>query len=175
MLLVKSRPKHSDYRDAYEVAEQEAQSLIKQKDQIDRRLATLRKTLNALATLMEQENKRFVPASHQQMMDLLSLTMTDDIVNIVSAAPEPMTSSDVLEELRRLGSIAINHDNPLATVNAVLNRLVERIKLEPTTKNGRKAWVKRGYLLKEKKPYQDVPNPLGRNINEMLKESRKKR
>jgi hypothetical protein len=46
----------------------------------------------------------------------------------------------VREELNKLGGSIAVHRNPLATINAVLNRLVEQGRLKETVKDGRKAW-----------------------------------
>ena len=101
--------------------------------------------MNALATLISQEDEGFDKQSSEALMDRLELSLTDDILNVVSAAPDPVTSSDVLEELKKLGCTAIHHSNPLATINAILNRLKERGALEETTKDDRKAWRRKPF------------------------------
>jgi hypothetical protein len=142
---VKKRKKRYDFKDAYHAAAEELASILRQKDALDLRITALRKSMTSLASLISQDDESFLKTSGEQMMQMLDLSTTDDIFNIVSAAKEPLTSSDVLEELRRLGCTAIQHDNPLATVNAILNRLSERKKLEVTQKGDRKAWFKKQY------------------------------
>jgi len=145
MLSVKKRRETQDYHTAYETAEKQLISLIDAKADLDKRILALRKTMNALATLISQEEEGFEKASDVRLMHKLDLTVTDDVLNVVSAAPSPMTSSDVLEELRKLGCTAIHHANPLATVNSILNRLHERGAVEATKKDGRKAWSKKPF------------------------------
>ena len=140
-----------NYRVAYEAAEDELDSLIDKKDEIETRITALRKTMNALATLISQEDEGFDKQSSEALMDRLDLSLTDDILNVVSAATGPVTSSDVLEELKKLGCTAIHHSNPLATINAILNRLKERGALEETKKDDRKAWRRKPFGVKGKK------------------------
>lgn len=145
---MKKRRDKQGYRSAYESAEDELESLIDQKDQIDVRITALRKTLNALATLISQDDEDFLGNSRDRVWGMLDLSTTSDVLHIVNASANPMTSSDVLDELMRLGSLAIKHSNPLATVNAVLNRLVQQGKLELTKKGDRKAWTKKPFGVK---------------------------
>ena len=177
---MKKTKENQDYRAAYEAAEDELTSLVENKAQIDLRILALRKTMNALATLISQEDSSFDDYASGRINEILELTITDDLMKIMSAASGPMTSTDVYEELKKLGgSSAIQHSNPLATINAVLDRHVQQGRLRVTVKDGRKVWSRKlpadHPLQKLRRQYQDVPNPLGRNMNEMLKEPGKKR
>jgi len=146
--VAKRKEKNPDYRTAYQVAEEELHSLVDQKDQIDVRITALRKTMTALATLIAQDDEDFLENAREKVWRILDLSTTDDVFNVVAAANGPVTSSDVLEELKRLGCTAIQHANPLATINAILNRLTEQEKLEVTKKGDRKAWIRKPFGVK---------------------------
>ena len=73
--------------------------------------------------------------------------LTDDIFKIVSASNFPMTTTEVREQLQELFRIMTDHRNPLASINAILNRLAESGRVEETVKDGRKAWQRASYRL----------------------------
>ena len=70
-------------------------------------------------------------------------TITDDIRQIMNASNEPLTTSDIRVDLETLGYEFVEQKNPLATINAILNRLIEQGYVTETTKNGRKAWQRK--------------------------------
>jgi hypothetical protein len=142
--------KNAEFRRAYKTAAAELEELLEQQERAESRMLALRKTMNALATLIAQcEGKEsdFTEYAHAHMRELVDTTLTDDIFHIVAGASGPMTTSDVREQLKELGSLA-EHSNPLATINAILNRLEEQGKVKETVREGRKAWkrdeIKRG-------------------------------
>jgi hypothetical protein len=132
--------KKKEYVKAYESAAAEFKSLLEEQERIQARIFALRKTMNLLSGLISQEDSDFDMHASLWMRERINPTLTEDILKIVSMASGAMTTSDVRDELEKLGEILPVQSNPLATINAVLNRLVEQGKLKATTKDNRKAW-----------------------------------
>jgi hypothetical protein len=155
--------KNQDYRTAYDAAASELESLLNDQERIEARIVGLRKTMNALATLISQHEGResdFTEYAHARMRQLVDTTLTEDILRIVSSASGAMTTSDVREELKELGGSIAEHSNPLATINAVLNRLAEQGRVRETVKDGRKAWERdAAYKLGDGAKFPSLPMP----------------
>ncbi|MFI5115190.1 MAG: hypothetical protein ACHP8B_00690 [Terriglobales bacterium] len=133
----------SDYRTAYHTAATELESLLKEQTRIDERILALRKTMNILSTLIQQSadgSKGTEDYRFGRVEQLIQGTLTEDIRKIMAASPDPLTTSDVRDELNKLGNTMAEQSNPLATINAILNRLHEQGTAVETLKNGRKAW-----------------------------------
>jgi hypothetical protein len=131
-----------EYREAYEKAATELEGLLKGQEQTERRILALRKTMNVLSTLIEQEgdSANLMDSFHAITHNFINNTLTNDIQKIVGLSLYPLTTSEVRDELNKLGSLLVDHTNPLATVNAILNRLAEGGRIEETVKDGKKAW-----------------------------------
>ena len=132
------------FRDAYRAAANELEGLLKQQDSIEERILSLRKTMNALATLISQhegEDKNFLDYAGATLRGLIDTSLTRDIHRIVAAAKQPLTASEIRTELNELGGSLAEHSNPLATIHAILNRLSESGRAKETIKDGKKAWV----------------------------------
>jgi hypothetical protein len=131
------------YRGAYDKAANELEELLKQQQRTEERILALRKTMNSLATLISQhegKDKSFIDYAAAQMREFIDTSLTADIKRIITASNGPMTTSDVRDELNKLGGSLAEHSNPLATINAILNRLHEQGVAFETVKDGRKAW-----------------------------------
>ena len=102
----------------------------------------LRKTMNNLSTLCQQEGIDLseIDKLYGRLLRVVERSLTDDIFKIISNATEPLTTSEVRAELNELGGSLAEHRNPLASINAILNRLEESGRVIETVKNGRKAW-----------------------------------
>lgn len=131
------------YHEAYKQAATELEDLLNQQSQIEERILALRKTMNSLAILISQhegKDKNFADFANARMRELIDSTLTDDIRRIIATSSDSFTTSDVREELNKLGGSLAEHSNPLATINAILNRLAEQGYARETVKDGRKAW-----------------------------------
>lgn len=134
--------KNEEFRKAYEAAASELEELLQKQETIESRILALRKTINALATLIAQHEgpeSDFNEYAHARVRGMLDTSMTSDIFQIVTASDVAMTATEVLNELKELGGMN-DQTNPLATVHAVLNRLAEQGKVNEAVKDGRKAW-----------------------------------
>jgi hypothetical protein len=134
------------YREAYEAAASELEGLIREQERIENRILSLRKSMNALAQLIaehEGKDKNFTDYAHARLREIIDTSITDDIKKILTASGDALTTSDVREEMNKLGGSLAEQSNPLATINAVLNRLHEQGFAVETVKDGRKAWRKR--------------------------------
>lgn len=131
------------YREAYEAAASELEGLIKEQERIESRILSLRKSMNALAQLItehEGKDKNFMDYAHAHLRELVDTSITADIKRIMTASGEVLTTSDVRDEMNKLGGSMAEQSNPLATINAILNRLHEQGFVRETVKDGRKAW-----------------------------------
>jgi hypothetical protein len=135
-----------NFRKAYDGAAKELESLLEEQERIEIRILRLRQSLNALATLVsEQEareggdrDKSFTQA-RQRTRELVDTTLTDDIYHVLLAADHPLTTSEIRHEMKKLGGLA-EHKNPLATISAILARLYESGRVREIVSDGRKAW-----------------------------------
>lgn len=135
---------NESYHKAYEAAASELEQLLQQQSKIEERILALRKGMNGLALLIaehEGKDKNFMDYARAWMRETLDTSITDDIKKVMAAAPgQSLTTGDVREELNKLGPGLAEQSNPLATINAILNRLKEQGYVTETLKEGRKAW-----------------------------------
>ena len=88
----------------------------------------LRKTMNVLSTLCQQEGVDIseIDRGYRHVLRMMeNLTSQTTSSRIVSASNFPMTTTEVREQLKELSRIMTDHRNPLASINAILNRLAE--------------------------------------------------
>jgi hypothetical protein len=133
------------YQAAYEASANELESLLEEKERIEKRVLSLRKTINALAILISEQGGKeatFLDYARARMRQLIDTTLTGDIHRIVLMADGPLTAGEIREEIKKLGGSLAEHSNPLATIHAIANRLVESRKVNEVTKDGKKAWEK---------------------------------
>jgi hypothetical protein len=136
---------NEDYRKAYETATGELEKLLGEQEKLEKRVLALRKTLNVLSTLCQQEgmDTTDLDRRYARMMEIVESTLTKDILQIVRNSAVGITAAEIREELIKLGGSLAEHSNPLATIHAVLNRLTESGRVKETLKNGKKAWTQR--------------------------------
>jgi len=138
------------YWEAYEAAASELEALIKEQERIEGRILSLRKSMNALAQLIsEHGGKKDEDHLQARMREIVDTSLTEDIRKIMTASGQALTTSDVREELNKLGGSLAESSNPLATVNAILNRLEEQGFVSETVKDGRKAWRRKPRTISE--------------------------
>lgn len=128
------------FRDAYESAAAELEMLLKQQEQIEERVLSLRKTMNALAMVISQHDPKGFDESYAKVQNLFDNSLTNDICRIVSVSPVPLTASEIRVQLKELGNTMTEQSNPLATIHAILNRLHGSGRAKETVKDGKKAW-----------------------------------
>lgn len=133
------------FRQAYDAAASELESLLKEQDRIEERILSLRKTMNALAILISQregKDKNFADSAAAWLRRETDTSITRDIERVVNASAQPLTASEIRRELQELGGSLAEHSNPLATIYAIVGRLVEAQRIKETVKDGRKAWTR---------------------------------
>ncbi len=141
-----------DYRKALESAVRELEALLEVQEDTASRILSLRKTVNALSVLCEEsgESADWRHNASQRLRDALESSITEDILNVVYAHATPMSTTDIKNELEKIGTLD-EHKNPLATINAVLNRLKEQGKVRdvtaPSISGTKKLWTKHKTLV----------------------------
>lgn len=135
----------SDYRRAYETAAAELESLLKEQERIEGRILSLRRTMTGLADLLREagDTMGWRDRIDSTLEAMTQHSLTDDIRQVMNASLLPFTSGEIRDELEKLGWDIAEQKNPLATINAILNRLIEQGYVTETTKNGRKAWQRK--------------------------------
>lgn len=128
-----------EYRKAYEAASRDLELALAERKRVDGKILSLRKTLNVLSGLLE-DDKKFQPNMRAIIDAIGKQSLTDDIGTAIAQAKGPMTSTEIYQEVRKFSQAIEAHKNPLATVNTVLKRLVKQGTVEEVVKEGRKAW-----------------------------------
>jgi hypothetical protein len=150
---------NKDYRKAYETAAEELQDALAQKKKIEARILSLRKTMNTLSTLLE-DDKKWLANTMGVLSQLGELSLTDEISAAITQSNQPLTTTEIKNEVSKFSRSLERHKNPLATINAIAKRLVEQGKLEEVLKDGRKAWrAKRVSLLSMLLPNSALAGP----------------
>jgi hypothetical protein len=135
--------KNAPFIAAYKAATDEMELLLKEQERIEDRILSLRKTMNALATVIAQHDspdKSFTDFAAAAMRSIIDTSLTEDILRIINAAKGPLTASEIRAELNELGGSLIEHSNPLASIHAILSRLTESGRAHETVRDGKKAW-----------------------------------
>ncbi len=124
------------YQEAYDAAGRELEALLEEQERIEGRVLSLRKSMNALAQLIVEGGGK------EPVGQIVEGGITEDIRKVMTASCAALTTREVREELEKLGYDWAEKPsaNPLATINAILNRLTEQRYVTETTKDGRKAW-----------------------------------
>src|ERR1700733_2172640 len=144
---------NQDYRNALEVAVAELEGLLEMQEETASRILSLRKTVNALSVLCEEDGEEmdWRQKASQRLTEALESSVTEDILSVVMASTFPMSTTAINNELEKIGTLAA-HKNPLATINAVLNRLKEQGKVRIVDSDGKKLWAKRTQTVVSKAP-----------------------
>ena len=155
---------NSNYTDDYKAAARELEQLLEQQENIEKRILSARKKMNALAVLISEhmDSPDFQKRAAATVRELIDTSLTDDIHKIVLASDIPLTASEIREELKKLGGSLAEHSNPLATIHAITNRLQEAGKVKEVSKDGRKAWQASGHPAYKLKLRQVNPGASGR-------------
>src|SRR5208282_3070671 len=143
-----------DYRKALESAVQELEGLLEIQEETASRILSLRKTVNALSFLCEEagEGADWKKHTSQRLKDALDSSITEDILSAVYTHSLPMTTTEIKNELEKIGTLD-EHKNPLATINAVLNRLKEQGKVMDVESGGKRKWMRKlTYAIRAKLP-----------------------
>jgi uncharacterized membrane-anchored protein YjiN (DUF445 family) len=133
-----------DYKKALESAVYELESMLLEQEKIAERILSLRKTVAALSTLCEESGEPMNWREHASARLLETLegsTITEDVLQAVTNAAFPISTTLIKEELEKIGTLD-QHKNPLATINAVLNRLKEQGKVQEIVSGTKKLWKK---------------------------------
>jgi hypothetical protein len=107
-----------DYKKALEVARVDLEKLMEYREDVDRKILQLRKSIVALAPLAGENE---LLEAFQSSIEEVGLT--DNCRDVLKANKKPLTAIEVRTQLEALG-YKFKSSNPLATIHAVLKRLV---------------------------------------------------
>jgi hypothetical protein len=131
------------------------QKAIQKREQIDVEIEALNRRLQALETLIETgpmsakiSGKTTVTGTltaaatpAQDFVIRLRPQVTERVRGLLYAASGALTSGDIYEELKRLGTPLQEKSNPWALIHGICRRLVEQGFAREVEKDGRKAWA----------------------------------
>ncbi len=116
------------YEQACTEAERELAKLRREREQLDQRIARLEQTLAGLHALIDPEFET-------------SLGLTDTIRQVLRASRDAISPTDIRDSLNALGTSLSGHANPMASVHAILARLVKSGEvMEIEDANGKRYW-----------------------------------
>jgi hypothetical protein len=122
-----------DYRKAYEQVRSDLGNAIDERDRLDRKIATMRKTLTALAASCESEGIEIESSLEAEYL-LENSTLPDEILSVLSMAyPRYHRATVIKEKLEQIGIDMSKYKNALATIHMILKRQIEAGKVEPGT------------------------------------------
>lgn len=129
------------YKQAYEKTKDELSGLLVRRDQIEKRIVVLRKNVEGLAALCETEGVSVTPSREAQyILDTAGMAAEIEAV-LKSHSPSYMRPGTIRDELAGLGHKMSEYQNALATVQAVLKRMVEAGNVEEDVdKDGKKIY-----------------------------------
>jgi hypothetical protein len=114
-----------DYRKTYELAQKELAELLSEKDRIEKRILVVRKSLQTFAELCENEGLDIARSQEADFL-LRNTSLADEIRGILKAVyPEYLRPHQVKTELEKLGRNLDQYQNPQATIQMVLTRMIE--------------------------------------------------
>ena len=67
---------------------------------------------------------------------------SDHLRRIFAKFDGPLTTKELRQELQKVGCDLSKQANPAGTIGAICDRLNQQGVIKPTTKDGRKAWVR---------------------------------
>lgn len=150
----------------------------KRKKEADRQMAKLRSLIVANANMLpDDEREKLIAVS----VEASAFGMTDSIRSVFrDSHPAGLTPTQVRDKLTDNGFDLSTQANPMASIHSVIKRLLTAEEIEPVDDGYR--W--KGKTLAQKvaeykmesppaPPAGGVPNPLGKNLSEMLRKDKK--
>jgi hypothetical protein len=132
----------SDLVEAYENAKEELSGLINRREEIEKRIVPVRKSILRLSGQCEIEGIQVVPSAEALYL-LNNLSLADEVRGILkSAAPTYMRPYAIKCDLECLGHDLSKYQNPQSTIQMVLKRMAESGEVQEgiASENGRKAY-----------------------------------
>jgi len=130
------------YKEAFATARQELERLLEQREEIDKRISQLKQSIVALAPLAEEQD--LLAEIVKGWMGEMGIT--DAIREVLKSSGDALTAMEVKDQLVRTGTSLRDYKNPLASIHAVLKRLVESdeaIADTDTEGNATYQWIRR--------------------------------
>jgi hypothetical protein len=131
----------SDYRNAYVAAQRELAELLVQQENLEKRIVTVRQSIQTLATLCESEHVTIEPSREASYL-LETSPLADEIRSVLSALyPLWLRPVEIKKHLERLGHDLSKYQNPLATIHMIVRRMTESGEvLETEPPDGKKSY-----------------------------------
>ena len=133
---------NTEFRSQYEKHLRGLSAAVAEQEKIEKKIMAYRRTLSSLADLCKESGEDIadLQQKYSALFKRVEGPLTDEIRKILKTSPDPVTTHDVRHALRMLNYDLTTNRNPLATINAILNRLVESKEAKEVNIGGRKAW-----------------------------------
>lgn len=105
----------TDYRDALKKAREDLAVAARERAALDKRIARLSQTVNALAALVEPGAKHPIAAAK----------FTDMVRTVLQAASEPLTAPEIKTQIDAMGYKWKNPANALQQIHNTMKRLID--------------------------------------------------
>lgn len=140
MLIVLGMVRSPDYRKAFNAAKAELSELLARQEQIAKRLVTVRKSIQTLGALCEEQGIE-VERSEAEAL-LASSTLADEIRTLLRTQyPHWLRPNWIKAEIERLGHDLSNYSNAQASIQMVLKRMKDAREVEEqTSQEGKKEY-----------------------------------
>jgi trehalose-6-phosphate synthase len=145
--------KNKGYEEDYEETVAALNAAIVRRDRLDDEISSLDERVKALETLIGKDypykgrlvlDQNMSPASAD--VNVAKPQITERVKGILTAANGPLTSGEIVEELKHFGWNVAPKDNPKsnpwALIHGICRRLVDQRFAREAGKDGRKAWIR---------------------------------
>ena len=142
MLIIARMTTSAEYQKAHEAAKQELADLIAKQQFLEKRIVVVRQSLQTLASLCEGEGLEIIPSLEAEYL-LENSTLADEIRTILNSVhPGYLRPHHIKSDLERLGHDLTRYQNPQATIQMILKRMVESEEVQEAVvpKEGKKTY-----------------------------------
>jgi hypothetical protein len=123
----------TEYKKAFEQARADLESLVEEREAIDKKIAQVKQALVALAPMVEEKQSSLIDLIQQQAA---TLGITDAIREVLRSAKTPLTPIEVRDRLVSMKPDVKTQANLMASIHSVLKRLIPDEATVFTSKQG---------------------------------------
>lgn len=129
--------RRDEYKQALEAVRAELSDLLTEQAEIERRIIQLKRTARSLARLCEEEtiHKKDLPNYKPEIEEY---GITNLVREVLKNSKGALTPVEIKEGLNRLGYDISLHTNIMASIHAILKRLIKQDEVRAFTKSGKK-------------------------------------
>jgi hypothetical protein len=142
-----------DYEKDYLATMATLAAALQKREKLDEEIESLQRRVSALETLIEQDDRhkddrregKFVVDQQtnaaEATVNVIKPQVTERVKGLLMAANGPLTSGEIVAQLKQLGWTLGTEGQPLALVFGIGRRLTDQRLAKRVEKNGKIAWV----------------------------------